>query len=95
MERSAEIISINYNYDSLIPYDSKILWVQLKRKANDTAPPHLQIGSKALIVKIDHNHGQSIKSVIVADIIGSKVALKDEGYAEKREYIPRETYLVW
>lgn len=92
MERSAEISSVDYSYDSCIPYDSRILWVELKRKINDLAPAHLQIGSKALIVKIDHNQGQSIKSVVVADIIGNKVALKDEG---RSEHIPRESYLTW
>lgn len=92
MERSAKIGSIDYNYDAQIPYDSKLLWVNLQNGATITS---LQKYSQARIVSLDHNQGQSIKSVTVFDIIGTKVALKYGDRLEERGYISRDSYLVW
>lgn len=91
MEQSAEIDFVDYNYDSQIPYSSKILLAHLKR--NTREPLSLRVGAQARIISLDHNQGQSIRSVIISDIIGSKIALIGKG--ENIEYIPRGSYLLW
>lgn len=93
MEQSAKIVSVDYNYDTQIPYDSKVLWVYLQR--NTTEPLSLQIGTKARIVNIDHEQGPSIKTVVIKDVMGSSVALKDSEYVETRDHVTRDSYLLW